>query len=441
MDEWRQMGAAALGRGIAAGEIDPVALAQSFLDATEAHPDAARIYARLTPERAMVEAEAARERARAGQRRGPLDGVPVSWKDLFDSAGTATEAGTRLMAGRVPDRDAEVLARASAAGMVCLGKTHMTEIAFSGLGLNPRTATPPNIFDPDAAPGGSSSGAAASVAHGLAPLAIGSDTGGSVRVPSVWNGLVGLKPTHGALPLAGAVPLCARFDTIGPLARSIEDGNLALAALGGPSADLRGAKLEGRRLLVIDTVVMEGLDPPVSRSFDAALSRLDAAGAVISRRAHPALEEAYDLSGALYTAEAWAWWRVLIEADRDALYPPILDRVSAGQGVSAADWIAGWDRLHALRRELRAATAGFDAVICPGVAIAPPKVAPLLEDAEAFRLINLKTLRNTRLANLMGLCSAALPFGDSGCGLLLNGAAGQDAALWRLAAAVEEALA
>ncbi|MGR3631834.1 MAG: amidase [Limimaricola soesokkakensis] len=441
MDEWRGMGAAALGRGIAAGDIDPVALAQSFLDAAEAHPDVARIYARLTPERAIAEAEAARERARMGSRRGPLDGVPVSWKDLFDSAGVATEAGTRLMAGRVPDRDAEVLSRASAAGMVCLGKTHMTEIAFSGLGINPRTATPPNIFDPEAAPGGSSSGAAASVAHGLAPLAIGSDTGGSVRVPSVWNGLVGLKPTHGALPLAGAVPLCARFDTIGPLARSVEDANLALAALGGPSADLRGAGLEGRRLLVIDTVVMEGLEPAVSRSFDAALSRLDTAGAVITRRAHPALKEAYDLSGALYTAEAWAWWRERIEADRDALYPPILDRVSAGQGVSAADWIAGWDRLDALRRDFRAATAGFDAVICPGVAITPPKVAPLLEDAEAFRLTNLKTLRNTRLANLMGLCSAALPFGDPGCGLLLNGAAGRDAALWRLAAAVEAALA
>ncbi|MGX9856715.1 amidase [Limimaricola variabilis] len=441
MDEWRSMGAAALGRGIAAGEIDPVALAQVFLDAIAAHPDSARIYARTTPERAMAEAEAARERARGGRRLGPLDGVPLSWKDLFDSAGCGTEAGTRLMAGRVPARDAEVLARATAAGTVCLGKTHMTEIAFSGLGINPRTATPPNLFDADAAPGGSSSGAAASVAHGLAPLAIGSDTGGSVRVPSVWNGLVGLKPTHGALPLAGAVPLCGRFDTVGPLARSVEDANLALAAMGGPSADLRGARLDGARLLVIDTIVMQDLDPTVSRSFDAALSRLDAAGAEIVRRSHPALEEAYALAGALYTAEAWAWWRERIEADTAALYPPILDRVRAGQGVSAADWIAGWDRLHALRRDYAAATVGFDAVICPGVAITPPKVAPLLEDADAFRDTNLKTLRNTRLANLMGLCSAALPAGDPGCGLLLNGAAGQDARLWRLAAAVEAALA
>ena len=441
MDEWRQMGAAALGQGIAQGEIDPVALAQGYLDAIAAHPDRDLIYARTTPERALAEAAAARDRARIGQRRGPLDGVPISWKDLFDSAGTATEAGTRLMTGRVPARDAALLARATAAGMVCLGKTHMTEIAFSGLGINPRTATPPNRFARTAAPGGSSSGAAASVAQGLAPIGIGSDTGGSVRVPAVWNGLVGLKPTHGALPMTGAVPLCTSFDTAGPLARDVADANLALAAMGGPAADLRGASLEGVRLLVIDTVVTEGLEPAVSRSFDAALSKLDAAGADIVRRAHPALEEAYALSGALYTAEAWAWWRDRITTDEAALYPPILERVRAGEAVSAADWIAGWDRLRALRAGFAAATADADAVICPGVAMAPPQVAPLLADDEAFRSANLKTLRNTRMANLMGLCSAALPCGDPGCGLLLNGRAGGDAALWRLAAATEAALA
>ncbi|SDE59278.1 amidase [Limimaricola pyoseonensis] len=441
MTDWRRMTAAALGQGIGAGEIDPVELTEHFLDAIDAHPDGARIYARTTPDRALAEAASARERARLGLRRGPLDGVPVSWKDLFDSAGVETGAGTRLMAGRVPGSDAEILRRATAAGLVCLGKTHMTEIAFSGLGLNPRTATPPNIFDPETAPGGSSSGAAASVAHGLAPVAIGSDTGGSIRVPSVWNGLVGLKPTHGALPMQGAVPLCTSFDTAGPLARTVADGVLALEALGGPAADLRGASLSGARLLVIDTVVTEDFDPAVSRGFDAALSRLDGEGAEIVRRAHPPLEEAYALSGPLYTAEAWAWWRERIEAAPDTLYPPILDRVRAGRDVSAADWIAGWDRLRALRAGFRAATASFDAVICPGVAIRPPKVQPLLDDSEAFRLTNLKTLRNTRLANLMGLCSAALPAGDPGCGVLLNGPAGADRRLWRLAAAVEAALA
>ena len=183
-DSWLWMTAADLGRGIAAGAIDPRELAEVYLGAIDGHPQAPAIYARTTPERARTEADAAAGRARAGLRRGPLDGVPVSWKDNFDTAGTATEAGSALLAGRVPERDAAVLATATRAGLVCLGKTHLTELAFSVLGLNPVTATPPNINDPELAPGGSSSGAAASVAFGLAAAAIGSDTAGSVRVPA-----------------------------------------------------------------------------------------------------------------------------------------------------------------------------------------------------------------------------------------------------------------
>ncbi len=440
MDEWLTAGAAELGRGIAEQRIDPVALTETHLQTIAAHPFGPRIYARTTPDRALAEAAAARDRAKAGLRRGPLDGVPVSWKDLYDSAGSGTEAGTRLMAGRVPDRDAALLARGSAAGMVCLGKTHMTEIAFSGLGLNPSAATPPNAFDPEALPGGSSSGAAASVAYGLAPVAIGSDTGGSIRLPSTWNGLVGFKPTHGALPMTGAVPLCDSFDTAGPLARSVEDAALTLAALGGPGADLRGAALDGVRLLVVETVVTDDLEAAPAAAFDEALERLARAGVSITRAAHPALSEAYALSGPLYTAEAWARWRTRIESAPEAMYPPILDRVRAGREVSAADWIAGWAELRRLRADFRAATAGYDAVICPGAALLPPQAAAVAADPELFRTSNLKALRNTRLANLMGLCSVALPVGAPACGVLLNAAAGADARLLRLAAAAEKVL-
>ena len=194
-DAWLTQSAADLGRGIGAGKIDPVALTEAFLGAIETHSSANRIYARTTPTRAINEALAARARAATGNRLGPLDGVPVSWKDLFDTAGTATEAGSALLQGRVPRRDARVLRHASAAGLVCLGKTHMSELAFSGLGLNPITASPPCVNDNAAVSGGSSSGAAASVAFNLAPVAVGSDTGGSVRIPSAWNDLVGLKTT------------------------------------------------------------------------------------------------------------------------------------------------------------------------------------------------------------------------------------------------------
>ena len=162
------MRATELGLGIAKGTIDPVELTETYLDAIDTHPETPRIYARVTHDRAMSEAHAARDRAQQGQRRSLLDGVPISWKDLFDTAGVATEAGSLLLKGRVPDRDAPVLANATVAGLVCLGKTHMSELAFSGLGLNPQTATPPCVNDQNAVPGGSSSGAAASVAFGLA---------------------------------------------------------------------------------------------------------------------------------------------------------------------------------------------------------------------------------------------------------------------------------
>ena len=440
MDDWLWATAAELGRGIAAGEIAPEDLAEAYLAAIARHPDAERIYARVTPDRARAEAAAAGARARAGLRRGPLDGVPISWKDLFDTAGVATEAGTALMRGRVPARDAEVLRRATDAGLVCLGKTHMSEIAFSGLGLNPVTATPPNRHDPDAVPGGSSSGAAASVAFGLAAAGIGSDTGGSVRIPAAWNDLVGFKTTHGLLPLDGVVPLCSGFDTVGPLCRSVEDAALLWEALGGGAVDLRGTTLDGTRMAVLDTVVGEDLDPGIAAAFDAALGRLSDAGVAIERIAWPPLAEAYEIAGPLVVADAWANWRRLVEVDPDAMFDQIRARVSAGAAVPAHVYLENWSRLRALRGEYAAATAGFDAVLCPTTAGPAPKVAALLADPELYVAENLRALRNTRLGNLMGLCGLTLPTGVPGAGLLLNGAARGEARLLRLGVAAARAL-
>jgi aspartyl-tRNA(Asn)/glutamyl-tRNA(Gln) amidotransferase subunit A len=440
--DWQGKTAAELGRGIAAGDINPVELTTACLDATETHPSGPMIYARLTRDRALAEARAARSRAHSGHRLSPLDGVPLSWKDLFDTAGTETEAGTALLKGRIPDRDAEVLANATAAGTICLGKTHMSEIAFSGLGYNPITATPPNLHDPDAVPGGSSSGAAASVAFGLAPAAIGSDTGGSVRIPSAWNDLVGFKPTHGRLSLKGVVPLCKSFDTVGPLCRSVEDANLLTAILGGTKpADLEGSGLSGTRLLIPETVVMDDLDAAPARGFEDAVSRLAAAGATIHHAPLPMLPRAYELAAILYTAESWAYWRPLIEADPGKMYAQIYERITQGGKVSAADFIAGWDELRALRAAYAEVAAGYDAVICPTGASLPPKVADLLADDAYYKAVNLKALRNTRLANLMGLCALTLPTGTPCTGLMLNAAAGADGKLLRLAAAAERALA
>ena len=439
--DWQTMTAAGIGRQVATGEADPVEVAQAFLDAVEGHEMGARIFARTTPERALAEAEAARVRAKAGLRRGPLDGVPLSWKDLFDTAGTRTEAGTSMMAGRVPLRDAEVLEAATHAGTVCLGKTHMTEIAFSGLGLNPVTATPPNAHDPAWLPGGSSSGAAASVALGLATSAIGSDTGGSIRLPAAWNSLVGLKPAHGGLSLEGVVPLCRSFDTPGPIARSVEDAALVWEALGGPAVDLRGASLSGVTLGLLSTTVGDGLEDAPARALDDALARLSRAGARVAPLALPGLPRAYDLGGPLYTAEACAAWLPHLDAARGTMFAPVLARLEAGRAVLAMDWLAAMEELRAIRREAHAAMAGLDAVACATSAILPPRVDAVADDPEAFRERNLMALRNARMANLLGLASVTIPTGRSACGLMLSALPGGEARLLRLAHGAARALA
>lgn len=435
------MTAAELGRAIDMGRIHPVELAEAVLDKIDRHPLAPRIYARTTPARARAEAMAAATRARAGLRKGPLDGVPVSWKDMVDTAGVATEGGSALLKGRVPVRDAAVLETATLQGLVCLGKTHMSELAFSGLGLNPVTATPPCLNDDRAVPGGSSSGAAASVVFGLAPAAVGSDTGGSVRLPAAWNDLVGLKTTVGSLPMAGTLPLCKSFDTIGPLALSVEDCALTLAALlGQRPADLAGASLAGVRLAVLETVALDDVRDRPARGFHDALDRLSRHGARIERITAPEVAEATALAPRLFTAEAYGLWRDVIEKAPQKMFPRILDRFRSGAGVSAVDYIAGWERLHALRAIWADRVAGFDAVVLPTSPILPPEANRLMTDDAYYVAENLLALRNTRIANLMGGAALTLPTSEPSCGISLMAQAGSDWRLLRLGLAAERAL-
>ncbi|WP_417275015.1 amidase [Celeribacter halophilus] len=442
MVDYTKMSMCDLGRAIGSGDIDPRDVAAAFLDAAKAHPFSDRIYARFMEMRAMAEAQAAYERAQSGVRRGLLDGVPVSWKDLFDTAGVATEAGSALLKDRIPTRDAEVLRRASNAGLVALGKTHMSELAFSGLGLNPVTATTPCVNDTDAVSGGSSSGAAGSVAFGLAPGAVGSDTGGSVRIPSAWNDLVGLKTTSGRIPLDGVVPLAAGFDTVGPLVKTVEDAAEMFAILdGSPAPDLKGASLEGKRLLVLENVVFDDIRDAPLDAFEAAVEKLRAAGAEITRAPVEAVTEAMDLSGILFTTEAYAEWRDRIEANPDVMYPRILERFRAGGSFNGADFVAGWKKLARLRDDYLKATAGYDAVILPTAPILPPDAERLMTDADYYVTENLLALRNTRVGNLMGLAALTLPTGIPSCGILFQTPPLSEARLLRLGAAAEKALA
>lgn len=438
-----EISAAEAGRGLESGEIDARELTEAYLSAIAESPFAERIYVRDFAESARIEAAAAAARAKAGVRRGPLDGAPISWKDLFDIAGDRTEAGSLMLRGRTPSKDAAVVAAAKRAGVVSLGKTHMTELAFSGLGINTSTATPPNRFDPEAVPGGSSSGAAASVAYGLAAAGIGSDTGGSVRTPSAWNSLVGLKTTHGLLPDDGVVLLCPAFDTIGPLCRTVEDAALLTEAMGGPRApDLTGASLQGARLAVLETVALDQdcRDEPRA-AFEEAVNKFARAGAEITRLEAPEAAEAMPLAPALFTGEAWAQWGEVIEESGDLMFAPVRERFRAGAAVTAAGYLRARQRMMRLRAAWNDRVRAFDAVLIPSVPTLPPKTNELLADKERFAAENLAALRNTRIGNLLGLCALTLPTATPSCGVMLMGKPFGEAALCRVGAAAERALA
>lgn len=442
MDEWRWMSAAELGRGIGAGGIDPVDLAEVYLSAIDAHKYRDRIYARVTPDRARAEAKAASDRAKAGTRKSLLDGVPISWKDLFDTAGVATEAGSALLEQRIPTTDARVLACASSFGLVCLGKTHMSELAFSGLGLNPMTATPPNRHDPDLVPGGSSSGAAASVAFGLAAAGIGSDTGGSVRIPSAWNDLVGLKTTSGRLSLDGAVPLCPSFDTVGPLCRSVEDAALLIALMENqPAPDLHGTSLKGRRFAVLRTAVFDNIREAPRDAFTTAVEMLEYAGAIVERIDAPEVTEILKTSGVAYAGEAYGIWRDVIEAHPDRMFSEILERFRGGQNFSAPDFVAAWKTIEKARKAWTERVAEYDAVLAPTCPILPPEAHRLMTDHDYYVTENLLTLQNTRVGNLLGLSALTLPTATPSCGIMFYGKPFGEAALLRIGAAAEEVFA
>ncbi len=437
--EWLMMTACDLGRGIGNGTISPIALTQTYLDAMATHAIAPRIYAHTTPDRAMREASAADARAKAGKRLSLLDGVPISWKDLFDSAGTKTEAGSRLLTGRTPDQDALVLKRATDAGLVCLGKTHMSELAFSGLGLNPMTQTTPCVNDLDAVSGGSSSGAAGSVAFGLAAAGIGSDTGGSVRIPSAWNDLVGLKTTSGDISLEGVVALCPKFDTVGPLCRSVEDAAYFYAILRGQTPTPLQPK-QKLRLMSLTSVAQDDLEPEPKAAFKSACAAISDAGIEIIEKPFPILGDILALAAVIFTTEAYAQWGALLEKEGHKMFPEILDRFMAGKKYSKDEYNSAWSQQDLARKNWAELTAGFDGVILPSSPLLPPNKDRLMTDSDYYRRVNLLALRNTRIGNMLGLCAISLPTATPSCGLMIMGAPKSELELLNTAAKIEQIL-
>jgi aspartyl-tRNA(Asn)/glutamyl-tRNA(Gln) amidotransferase subunit A len=391
---------------------------------------------------ARVAAGAADRRRAAGRPLSLVDGLPISIKDLFDVEGQPTRAASRVLADAPPAlSDAPVVQRLRAAGLVFLGRTQMSEFAFTGLGLNPHYPPLANALDPDRVPGGSSGGAAASVALGQACMGLGTDTGGSIRIPAAFTGLVGFKPTQGRITRAGVLPLSQSLDSVGPIARTVADCQVIDAILAdGPigQAPPRSGPL---RLAVPDRVVFEGLEDAVGTAFDAAIRRLEAKGAEVAILAFSELAEIAHLNrhGSLSNAESFAYHRRSGFLEKRGLYDPqVLVRVEAGASMSAADYLD----LVAARRDLMARAAAriapYDAVLMPTASVLPPR----LEDVGtgAFQAANALVLRNPSIVNILGGCAVSLPMTPKGApaaGLTLFSGAGADAALFQVALAIE----
>ncbi|MGB7287130.1 MAG: amidase family protein [Salaquimonas sp.] len=436
--EFSEMSGADIGREIQAGRADPLDVAHRFVDAIKSHAARDEIYARLCEKRTLEEAEKASARAKAGTRFGPLDGVPVSWKDLFDTKDIATESGSPILAGRIPEIDCEVLQNATAAGTICLGKTHQTEFAFSGIGINPNTATPPNKSMPGHVPGGSSSGAAASIAHGLAPIAIGSDTGGSVRIPACWNSLVGLKTTHGVLSLKNVVPLCSGFDTVGPITKTVEDAALMFSALGGGETDLTNSpSLADLKFAVVETVALDHCDDAQMAAFERALSALEKAGAKIDRIKASEFSNVLDLGPSMFPFEAWQAWGDAITANPGVMYAPVEVRFKQGIHITKTQYEAAWSAMMVERKSFFANTGVYDAILMPATPMQPPLIEALLNDVEQFTAANLLALRNTRFANLLGTCALTLPTATTAAGLQIMGKPNEETRLLQIGLTLE----
>jgi aspartyl-tRNA(Asn)/glutamyl-tRNA(Gln) amidotransferase subunit A len=393
-------------------------------------------------------ADAADARAKAGKPIGPLDGVIVSIKDLFDVKGEVTRAGSRVLAneGLVATTDAPVVARLRTAGAVIVAKTNMSEFAFSGIGANPHYGTPGNPFDRARVPGGSTSGGGVAVADGMCEIAIGTDTGGSTRIPAALCGIVGWKPSKQRVPTDGAFPLSFTLDSIGPMAKSVADCALADAVMADEKpAVIEPAPLSGLRFGIWQGVPFDGADSTVAASWSAAVGRLGKAGVRLSDESIALVDDMAQANakGGFAPTESFAIHRERLKRDGAGIDTLIRARIERGGTIPAFDYI---DMTLARRRLVQAMDArfeGFDALILPTVPIVAPKTAEVAV-ADEFGRKNAMLLRNTSMINFFDLCAISLPLPRNGglsTGLMLVGRNGSDAKLFAIAAAVEKLLA
>ncbi|HXL28113.1 MAG TPA: amidase, partial [Bradyrhizobium sp.] len=399
-----------------------------------------------------VDAEAAIEAAEAMDRLrevkaapSPFAGIPVSIKDLFDINGQVTRAGSRALDDSAPaEADASAVARLRRAGFIVIGRTNMTEFAYSGIGINPHFGTPKGAWQRSVGhvPGGSSSGAAVSVVDRMVHGALGTDTGGSCRIPAAFNGIVGFKPTQRRVPLDGGVPLSFTLDSFGPLARTVGCCAVLDAVLADESVKpLQPRSIKGMRLAVPTTVALDELEEAVARTFERALETLSRQGALIERIAVPEFLDVgvMNTKGGFAAAESYAWHRYLIISHGNVYDPRVAMRILRGEAISAADYIDLLEMRKSLIARSTVRLAPYDALVLPTTANTPPRIADLADD-KAFTAANLLALRNCTLINMIDGCAISLPChreGEVPVGLMLAAAGGSDRRIFELAAAME----
>ena len=410
--------------------------------------EGARTFTRVYAKAALVSADTADRMEALGVSCPALAGMPISVKDLFDVKGEPTTAGSRILANAPPaEADAVIVSRLRRAGAAIIGKTTMTEFAFSGLGLNPHYGTPACVWGRSTGriPGGSSSGAAISVTDGMAVAAIGTDTGGSCRIPAALNGIVGLKPSAQTVSLIGALPLSPSYDSIGPLANDVETCARVYAVLSDTTIALTPKPADRLTLGVIRNYVLERMDPIVGAAYERSLRKLAACGVRLCDCELPVLEALPELfiHGGLVAAEAYQWHRALLEEHGDTYDPRVAVRIRRGSLLSAADYITILKRRQALVGEWRAQIAPFDGVLMPTVPIVAPPLDALTDD-ETYADVNLLVLRNPTLVNVLDGCAISLPCHETGeapVGITLAAANGCDRALLDVAMTLERLLA
>ena len=440
---------AALADDLAGGRTSAKKLVEQCLAAiADPAGEGARAFIHVDREAALAAADAMDALRKANAAPSPFAGIPVSIKDLFDIKGQVTRAGSRALEDSAPaEADATVVARLRRAGFIAIGRTNMTEFAYSGIGINPHFGTPKGAWQRSVGhvPGGSSSGAAVSITDGMAYGALGTDTGGSCRIPAAFNGIVGYKPTQSRVPLDGGVPLSSSLDSFGSLANSVACCAILDAYLANePVTPLQPRPIKGMRLAVPTTVALDDLDDAVAKTFERALQALSRAGALVEHIEVPEFNDVgiMNSKGGFAAAESFAWHRFLITSKGNVYDPRVSLRIMRGEAISAADYIDLLNGRRSLIARIGLRLAPYDALVMPTTANTPPRIADLADDKE-FTRQNLRALRNCTLINMIDGCAISLPAhreGEVPVGLMLAAAGGADRRIFELAAGMEDAI-